>query len=107
MSNLAHPSDQLRSDVRKQSAYWVVRVAVTLVAVCSVLFSAVISAGGNMHAAARLLTLISGIAGAVIFNGLCLAILDIADSALRMSHKPRSVEADISAGPARDDDPDQ
>lgn len=107
MSNLANPSDQLRSDVRKQSAYWVVRVAVTLVAVCSVLLSAVISAGGNMHAAARLLTLISGIVGAVIFNGLCLAILDIADSALRMSHKPRSVEADISAGPAQDDDPDQ
>ena len=107
MSNLAPSSDQLRSDVRKQSAYWVVRVAVTLVAVCSVLLSVVISAGGNMHAVLRLLTIISGIVGAVIFNGLCLAILDIADSALRMSHKPRSVEADISAGPARDDDPDQ
>ena len=34
-------------------------------------------------------------------------VLDIADSALRMSHKPRSVEADISAGPARDDDREQ
>lgn len=60
-----------------------------------------------MHTAARLLTIVSGIVGAVIFHGLCLANLDIADSALLTSHKPRSGAADTSAGPARDGDPEQ
>ena len=106
ISNIATSSDELRSPVRKQGAYWLLRVAVTLVAVSSVLFSAMISVGGDMPKAARLLTTISTIVGAVTFNGLSLQILDIADSALLKLDKPRSIEADVSPGPARDDGPD-
>ena len=74
----------LRDALRRDSAYVIVRVALLLVAISSVVAGLITSAQGR----GSIWPALAAILAAVVFFGLASAILDIADSALLMSHKP-------------------
>ena len=85
----------LRVALRQDSAYVIVRVALLLVAISSVVAGLFASAQGR----GNIMPALAAILGAVVFFGVASAILDIADSLLLMSHKPRVGDPDLRAGP--------